>query len=65
MIDLQWLTLQGEDDAYALPRIEDLLVKQAEASCFMVMDLKDAFHQMPVHPDSRRHTGTDSPFGML
>ena len=29
------------------------------------MDLKDAFHQMPLHPDSRRYSGTDSPIGML
>ena len=29
------------------------------------MDLKDAFHQMTVHPDSRRYTGTASPIGML
>ena len=40
-------------------------MKQAKASCFTVMDLKDAFHQMPVHPDSQRYTGTDSPIGML
>jgi transposase InsO family protein len=65
VIDLKWLNSQCEEDSYPLPRIEDLLVKQAKASCFTVMDLKDAFHQMPVHPDSRRYTGTDSPIGML
>ena len=65
VIDLKGLNSQCEEDAHALPRIEDLLVKQAKASCFTVMDLKDAFHQMPVHPDSRRYTGTDSPIGML
>ena len=65
VIDLKWLNSQCEEDSYPLPRIEDLLVKQAKASCFTVMDLKDAFHQMLVHPDSRRYTGTDSPIGML
>ena len=29
------------------------------------MDLKDAFHQMPMYPDSRRYSGTGSPIGML
>ena len=65
MIDLKWLISQCEEDSYPLPWIEDLLVKQAKASCFTVMDLKDAFHQMPVHPDSRRYTGSDRPIGML
>ena len=52
VIDLKLLNSQCEEDAYALPRIEDLLVKLAKASCFTVMDLKDAFRRMPVHPDS-------------
>ena len=65
VIDLKWLNSQCEDDAHALPRIEDLLVKQAKASCFTVMDMKDAFHEMPVHPDSRWYTGTNSPIEML
>ena len=65
VIDLKWFNSHCEEDAYPLPRIEDLLVQQAKASCFTVMDLEDAFHQMPMHPDSRRYTGTDSPIGML
>ena len=48
VIDLKWLNSQCEDDAYPLPRIEDLLVRQAKSSCFTVMDLKDALHQMPL-----------------
>ena len=28
------------------------------------MDLKDAFHQVPLHPDSRPYTGTDTPIGI-
>ena len=52
VVDFKWLNSQCEDDAYPLPRIEDLLVRQSRASCFTVMDLKDAFHQMPMHPDS-------------
>jgi hypothetical protein len=30
---------------------------------FTVMDLKDAFHQVPMHPDSRPYTCTSSPIG--
>ena len=29
------------------------------------MDLKDAFHQIPMQQDSRRFTETDGPIGML
>ena len=65
VIDLKWLNSLCEDDAYPLPRIEDLLVKQVQASCCTVMDLKDAFHQMPIYQDSRRFTRTDSPIGTL
>ena len=56
---------QCEEDSYALPGIRDLLVKQAAASCFTVMDLKDGFQRMAVNPDSRRYTGTDNPILML
>ena len=52
------------DDAYPLPRIDDLLIKQGKNTCFSVMDLKDAFHQVPLHPDSRPYTGTDTPIGI-
>ena len=65
MVDFKWLNSQCEDDAYPLPRTEDLLVRQSRASCFTVMDIKDAFHQMPIHPDIRGFTGTVSPIGML
>ena len=64
VIDLKWLNSQCMDDAYPLPRIDDLLIKQGKNSCFSVMDLKDAFHQVPLHPDSRPYTGTDTPIGI-
>ena len=65
VIDFKWLNSQCQDDAYPLPRIEDLLVMQAQASCFTMMDLKDTFHQLPMHKDNRRFTGTYNPIGML
>ena len=43
-------------DAHPLPRIEDILVGQGRRYVFSVLDLKDAFHQVPLHPDSRPYT---------
>ena len=46
-----------------MPRIEDILVRQGRRHIFSVMDLKDAFHQVPLHPDSRSYTCTSTPRG--
>ena len=63
MIDLKWLTSQCEEDAHPLLHIEDMPVTQTKAG-FMVIDLKDAFHQMPMHLDIPRYTRTGSTIGM-
>jgi hypothetical protein len=31
---------------------------------FSIMDLKDAFHQIPLHEESRPITGTSTPIGL-
>ena len=37
---------------FPLPRIEDLLPKQGKCQIFSVLDVKMAFHQKPLHPES-------------
>ncbi|CAF0997157.1 unnamed protein product [Brachionus calyciflorus] len=39
-------------DNYPLPSIQDLYKKLAEADTFTKIDMKAAYHQIPVHPNS-------------
>jgi hypothetical protein len=55
-------TLRGH---YVLPLISDLLVRQGANQLFSILDLKEAFHQQPLHPDSRHITCTFTPFGIV
>ena len=63
VVDFRALNEATEADGYPLPRIEDMLVQYGTRSMFTVMDLKDAFHQVPMHPDSRPYTCTSTPIG--
>ncbi len=45
---------------FPLPKIEDILIKQGANQIFSIIDLKQAFHQQPLHPDS---TCTYTPLG--
>ena len=64
VVDLRWVNSQCMDDAYPLPRISDILVKMGRKKIFSLMDLKDAFHQIPLNPESRPITATSTPLGM-
>ena len=50
---------------YPLPCIEDILVKQGACHIFSILDLKKAFHQQPLHPESRHMTCTCTPLGVF
>ena len=50
--------------SYPLPCIEYILVKQGSKQIFSILDLRQAFHQQPLHPDSRHITCTHTPFGV-
>jgi hypothetical protein len=43
-------------DAYELPKIQELLVKIRDMKYFSVIDLKDGFFQIPIHPLDREKT---------
>ena len=50
---------------FPLPKIEDILVKQGANHIFSIIDLKQAFHQQPLHPNSRPITCTYTPLGIF
>ena len=50
---------------FPLPKIEDLLLKQGKAQIFSILDLKLAFHQQPLHPESRHITCCYTPMGIF
>jgi hypothetical protein len=64
VVDLRGPNSQTRRDNYPLPRIEDLLVKQGVNKIFSIIDLTEAFHQQPLHPDSRHITCTYTPLGI-
>jgi hypothetical protein len=65
VIDFRYLNENTLSDGYPLPRIEDILMKQAKNTVFSILDLKDAFHQIPMAPECRGLTGTSTPRGSL
>ena len=62
--DMRGVNSQSRRVNYPLPRIEDLLVKQGSKLIFSIIDLKQAFHQQPLHPDSRHLTCIYTPLGI-
>ena len=64
VVDFRALNEATTTNAHPLPRIEDILVQQCREAIFSVLDLKDAFHQVPLGAESRpytcgsRHRGT-------
>ena len=65
VIDFRWLNDNTLADGYPLPRIDDILVQQSRHTVFSILDLKDAFHQVPMAPECRWLTGTSTPRGSL
>jgi len=65
VVDVRGPNSQSRKCNYPLPTIEDVLVKQGKCHIFSKIDLKQAFHQQPLHPDSRPITCTHTPFGIF
>ena len=63
VVDFRSLNEATIRDSHPLPRIEDILVRQGQRHLFSIMDLKDTFHQVPLHKDSRPYTCTSTPRG--
>ena len=65
VVDLRGPNSQTVKCNYPLPCIEDILVKQGANHMFSIMDLKQAFHQQPLRPESRHITCTHTPMGIF
>ena len=65
VIDFRPMNEQCQEDSYPLPRIDDILVKQGQKHIHSALDLKDAFHQIPLRKEDRYITGTVTPRGLF
>jgi hypothetical protein len=63
VIDYRKLNENSLDDSYSLPLIEDILIRQGKNTIFSVLDLKDAFYQIPLHEADRPNTCMSTPLG--
>ena len=64
VVDMRGPNSQMRRSNYPLPSIENILVKHGKNLIFSVLDLRQAFHQQPLHPDSRHITCTYTPLGV-
>ena len=64
VVDYRALNEATKPDNYPLPWIENMLVQFGRKALFTVLDLKDAFHQVPLHPGSRPCTCCSTPIGV-
>ena len=63
VIDYRYVNTQIRFDAYPLPRIGEILQRQGKYKIWTVLDMKDGFHQIPLHKDSRDYTSMSTPIG--
>ena len=52
-VDMRQVNRAVVTDGYPLPRIEDVLHRLNRSKFFSRFDLKDAYHQLDLHPESR------------
>ena len=65
VVDYRGFNKQTEHDSYSLPLIDTILQKQQKKRIFTVLDLKDGYNQMPLHPDSRPCTAMSTLLGPM
>jgi hypothetical protein len=65
VVDVRGPNSQTRKCNHTLPLIEEMLVKHGGCHIFSKIDLKQAFHQQPLHVDSRPITCTHTPFGIF
>ncbi|XP_078496474.1 uncharacterized protein LOC144752415 [Lissotriton helveticus] len=64
-VDLRTLNEAIWVDGFPLPRIEDLIAKVGSSSWFTKLDLKAAYHQVELDPQSRHLTAFVTPDGVF
>ena len=55
-VDFRKLNSVTKKDCWPLPRICDIVDTMGQSKIFSTMDLKSAYHQIPVHPDDIEKT---------
>lgn len=63
-VDMRLANAAIMDEKHPLPTIEDLLPQLRDAVMFSKVDLKMAYHQIELHPNSREITTFSTPFGL-
>ena len=63
VVDFRALNAATENDSHPIPRIEDILIEMGDRHLYTLIDLKDAFHQIPLKQHSRAYTCTSTPKG--
>lgn len=50
-VDLRPLNARVVKQKYSFPLIEDCLSRLGEKTIFTLLDMKDGFHQIKIHPE--------------
>ena len=61
----QTLNKVTEKVIYPLPKIEDIMNTIRGAKCFTILDLRQAYLQLKVHPQSQQFLGVSTPWGIF
>lgn len=64
-VDLRPLNARVLKQKYPFPLIEDCLARLSEKSVFSLLDLKDGFHQIKVHPSHTKYFSFATPDGQF
>lgn len=62
-VDFRALNKITEKERYPLPLIDDQIDKLGKAKCFISIDMKNGFHQIPCSADSIKYTAFITPDG--
>ena len=65
VIDYHYVNSQMVDEAFPLPVIEDLFLKQSKNLIWSIFDWEDGFHQMGLEPECRPLTAFVTPWGLF
>ena len=65
VLDYRGLNQQTEHDSYLLPLIDSIVQKQQKKQIFSVLDVKNGYHQICLHKDSRPCTAMSTPLGPM
>ena len=52
-VDMRQVNRAVITDSYPIPHMDDVLSRLHQSSIYSVFDLKDAYHQVVLHPSSR------------